>query len=74
MSLDDLFIITDGDIRNGGANDNFVADGPNGEISGKHATSSDIALVATRADNSSGEYEPLTATLIFHSLCFAFLI
>lgn len=40
-------LITDGDIRNGGANDNFVADGPNGEISGKHATSSDIALVAT---------------------------
>lgn len=68
-------LITDGDIRNNGQNDNFTAVAENGtEVSGRGSTSSDIALVATREDE--GTYEKYTATFdISLSLyCRAFFI
>lgn len=68
-------LITDGDIRNKGLNDDFVAaDDSGNEIPGRGATSSDIALVATRTDE--GSYEPYTATfdLALSLYCRAFFI
>ena len=70
-------LITDGDIRNGGLNDNFEAVDPNGTVvPGRGATTSDLALVATRAEGDDETYEEYTATfdISLTLFCMSYLI